>query len=98
MAKKKEWREGEMILTFGLTKIDIPDTTPLMQEWLHVENPQFDSREEANFEYLIQKVNKVRTWSEEDLKMKFISPLLELGELWKTLTLFLFSIRKLSQM
>ena len=79
MAKKKEWREGEMILTFGLTKIDIPDTTPLMQEWLHVENPLLDSREEANFEYLIQKVNKVRTWSEEDLKMKFISPLLELG-------------------
>lgn len=79
MAKKKEWREGEMILTFGLTKIDIPDTTPLMQEWLDVENPELNSREEANFEYLIQKVNKVRTWSEEDLKMKFISPLLELG-------------------
>ena len=79
MAKKKEWREGEMILTFGLTKIDITNTTPLMQEWLNVTNPQFDSREEGNFEYLTQKFYKVSTWSEEDLKMKFISPILELG-------------------
>ena len=79
MAKKKEWREGEMILTFGLTKIDITNTTPLMQEWLDVTNPQFDSREEGNFEYLTQKFYKVSTWSEEDLKMKFISPILELG-------------------
>lgn len=79
MAKKKEWREGEMILTFGLTKIDIPHITPLMEEWLDVEKPQFDSREEGNFEYLTQKFYKVSTWSEEDLKMKFISPILELG-------------------
>lgn len=79
MAKKKEWREGEMILTFGLTKIDIPNTTALMEEWLDVSNPKFDSREEGNFEYLTQKFYKVSTWSEEDLKMKFISPILELG-------------------
>ena len=79
MAKKKEWREGEMILTFGLTKIDIPHITPLMEEWLNVQNPSFDSREEGNFEYLTQKFYKVSTWSEEDLKMKFISPILELG-------------------
>ncbi len=79
MAKKKEWREGEMILTFGLTKIDIPNVSPLMEEWLNVQNPKFDSREEGNFEYLTQKFYKVSTWSEEDLKMKFISPILELG-------------------
>ena len=79
MAKRKEWREGEMILTFGLTKIDIPNVSPLMEEWLNVQNPKFDSREEGNFEYLTQKFYKVSTWSEEDLKMKFISPILELG-------------------
>lgn len=79
MAKKKEWREGEMILTFGLTKIDIPNTTALMEEWLDVSIPKFDSREQGNFEYLTQKFSKVSTWSEEDLKMKFISPILELG-------------------
>jgi hypothetical protein len=95
MAKKKEWREGEMILTFGLTKIDIPDTTPLMEEWLDVREPNFDNRENANFEYLTQKISKVQTWSEEDLKMKFISPILELGNVMEESKFVSFFDRKL---
>ncbi len=79
MAKKKEWREGEMILTFGLTKIGFPDTTLLMEEWLDIKEPTLNQGEEYIFENLIQKISKVQTWSEEDLKMKFISPILELG-------------------
>ena len=78
MAKKKEWCEGEIILTFGLTKIDTT-LTPLMEEWLSVETPNFVVGEQYIFEHLLQKVNKIATWSEEDLKMKFISPVLELG-------------------
>lgn len=78
MARKKEWREGEMILTFGLTKID-RHYTPLMQEWTDVSLPVFDSREQGNFDHIVHKTNKIATWSEEDLKMKFISPILELG-------------------
>jgi hypothetical protein len=78
MAKKKEWREGEMIVTFGLTKID-RHYTPLMQEWLDVSLPKFDEREIAYFEHIAQKTNKIATWSEEDLKMKFISHILDLG-------------------
>ena len=79
MAKKKEWREGEIILTFGLTKIGFPDTTLLMEEWLDIKEPILNQGEEYIFENLIQKISKVQTWSEEDLKMKFISPILELG-------------------
>jgi hypothetical protein len=78
MAKKKEWREGEMIVTFGLTKIDRHNTS-LMADWLNAPSPTFDDREKGNFQHLAQKTNKVDTWSEEDLKMKFISHILDLG-------------------
>ena len=78
MAKKKEWREGEMILTFGLTKID-RSITPTMTDWLNAPMPAFDEREKGNFRLLALKTNKVDTWSEEDLKMKFISHILEFG-------------------
>jgi|GEM_PF-5623783 len=35
--KVKEWKEGEMILTFKLNKI-IDEYTPLMQEWWNIPN------------------------------------------------------------
>ena len=80
MAKKKEWREGEMILTFGLIKIGFPNTTPLLDEWLDVEDPILNQGEKYIFEHTYTKgTQKMTTWSEEDLKMKFISPVLELG-------------------
>ena len=47
-----------------------------MEEWLDVQELKFDNRENENFKYLIQKINKVQTWGEEDFKMKFISPIL----------------------
>jgi len=78
MAKKKVWREGEMVLVFGLSKIDRV-YTPLMKEWLEVGLPVFDERDQAYFERIAQKTNKVTTWSEEDLKMKFITHILDLG-------------------
>lgn len=79
MARKKDWKEGEMILTFNLTKIIQPQR-PLMQEWLDVNLPNLDMFEERIFHHIFQKgVKNVNGWSEEDLKMKFISPVLELG-------------------
>ena len=79
MAKKKEWREGEMILTFGLNKI-IDPITPLMQEWLAVDLPDFSVGEQYIFDTTHNKGQQfISSWSEEDLKMKFISPILELG-------------------
>jgi hypothetical protein len=79
MAKKKEWREGEMILAFGLTKIT-EEQTPTLAEWLTVENPVFSIGEQYVFDTTYKKgVRLMTTWSEEDLKMRFISPVLELG-------------------
>lgn len=71
--KKKEWYEGEIILAFGLTKIT-NNYTPILSEWLTVDAPIFDAREQGNFEYLLLKTANISTWSEDDLKMKFISP------------------------
>jgi hypothetical protein len=79
VAKKKEWREGELILTFDLTKI-IETATPAMQEWLDTTPPVFSEVEKYIFENTYKRgLLHISTWSEEDLKMKFISPVLELG-------------------
>jgi hypothetical protein len=77
MAAKKNWKEGEIIATFHLQKTNI--ATPLMQAWLSVAVPKFDAREQGNFDNLFGKVHNITSWSEEDLKMKFISPVLELS-------------------
>ncbi|TAD99045.1 MAG: hypothetical protein EAZ97_09815 [Bacteroidetes bacterium] len=77
MAKKKEWKEGEIVLTFGLKMLIKP--TKLMKEWLNVEMPILEGRELGNFEDLANKAHKINIWNEESLKMKFISPVLELG-------------------
>ena len=79
MAKKKEWQEGEMIVVFNLKKLD-NHYTPVMAEWLNVSEPTFDAVDEVLFKRLIPKVKRIASWKEEDLKMKFISPVLELGQ------------------
>jgi hypothetical protein len=78
MAKKKEWKEGEIALAFGLKKIDTT-YTPLMQEWLRIATPILEGIDLGIFEKLIEKTPKIKTWGEEDLKMKFISPVFALG-------------------
>jgi hypothetical protein len=56
--------------------------TPLMEEWLDVQMPVLDAGEQYNFDKLLLKAQKSITgWSEEDLKVKFIGPVLELGHL-----------------
>ncbi len=80
MAKKKEWKEGEIALAFGLRPLVKP--TPLMQEWLNVEKLILSVIEEYIFNETYEKgLLHIQTWSEEDLKMKFISPILNLGKL-----------------
>jgi hypothetical protein len=81
MAKKKDWKEAELIQTFHLERI-ATHQTPLMTEWLRVEHPKFTNSESETFEKIYQKaVEKIGGWSEEDLKMKFISFVLDLGNL-----------------
>ncbi len=80
MAKKKEWREGEIALAFNLTKI-IKPLTPKMIEWMNIEKPVFSVGEQYVFDDTYETgLNLVSTWSEEDLKMHFISPVLKLGK------------------
>jgi hypothetical protein len=79
---KKEWLEGELIETFKLKRIVVPQQTPLMQEWLDIAPPEFNVGEQYSFDKCLLKAQKnIGGWSEEDLKMKFISPVLELGYL-----------------
>jgi hypothetical protein len=77
----KAWREGELIKTFKLTRI-LGVKTPLMQEWMDVQPTEFNTVEQYNFEKVLLKGQKsISGWSEADLKMKFISVIVELGNL-----------------
>lgn len=68
-----------MILSFGLTKI-IETQTPTMERWLAVEYPALTDFEQTLFDLTFNKGRKkMQTWSEENLKMQFISPILQLG-------------------
>ncbi len=79
MAKKKEWTEGEIVRAFNLNKIITP-TTPLMADWLDIKTPIFSVVEQGNFDDAYEVGRKhINNWSEEALKMKFISPVLKLG-------------------
>lgn len=78
---KKEWTEAELIDTFQLNRI-VEYQTPLMQEWLSAQPPIFDEYERRTFEDLLKRgIKNIAGWSEEDLKMKFISFVLPLGHL-----------------
>lgn len=89
MAKKRNaedesmrnWREGELVMTFHLTPIR-DRKTQLMEEWLNAPLPTFDAVEQANFDkHLHKAIHNINGWSEEDLKMKFIAHIIELGKL-----------------
>jgi hypothetical protein len=75
----KAWREGELIKAFKLTRT-VLHQTPLMQEWLDVQTPEFHVGEQYVFDKTYLKgVKSMTGWNEEDLKIKFIGPILELG-------------------
>ncbi|MEY4936366.1 MAG: hypothetical protein RIS64_2725 [Bacteroidota bacterium] len=77
----KSWREAELIKKFNLTCITTHQT-PLMQEWLDVTDPDLNAGELYIFDKIFKKAQKnLRGWNEEDLKIKFIGPILELGQL-----------------
>lgn len=76
---KKNWKEAELVLTFKLTPIR-EYLTPLMEEWLDLPLPTFDVVEQGIFDRHLKKaITYINGWSEEDLKMKFIAPIIELG-------------------
>jgi hypothetical protein len=78
-AESKQWQEATLIKTFKLNRIK-EYQTPLMKEWLDVENPIFDVVEQGLFDRKLREaIIRLEGWSEEDLKMKFITYILELG-------------------
>lgn len=77
----KEWKEAELMLHFHLNKI-VATQTPLMQEWFDVDEPIFDDYEMRRFEESLSAAQEnIGGWSEEDLKMYFISNILYLSGL-----------------
>ncbi len=79
--KVKEYKEASLVLLFKLKRI-ATYYTPLMQEWLEVENPTFDVVEQGIFDRkLFDAQENLSGWSEEDLKMKFITHIVDLGHL-----------------
>ena len=77
--KGKSWSEGELIRVFKLNCIT-NRKTPLMEEWLNVLPPELSIGEQFNFERTYLKGQQsIRGWNEEELKIKFIGPVLELG-------------------
>jgi hypothetical protein len=82
MAKKaKQYSEGELLLLFKLDRI-VEYETPRMKDWLTVETPVFGTGEQYIFDKALKRaIKNITGWSEEDLKMKFISSILPLGDL-----------------
>lgn len=81
MAKAKSYTEADLIEMFQLIRI-VETTTTRMSEWISAEPPVFSEFEQYIFDELLRNVIKnIAGWSEEDLKMKFISGVLPLGKL-----------------
>jgi hypothetical protein len=77
----KQYKEASLVLLFKLNRITTY-YTPLMTEWVDVENPIFDVVEQGNFDRkLLEAKKNLAGWSEEDLKMKFIAAIIDLGHL-----------------
>lgn len=78
---KHEWKEAELAHEFQLIKI-IGSQTALMKDWFQTSELTFNGVEEPIFEatYLDGREN-INYWSEEDLKMYFISNVLRLSGL-----------------
>jgi hypothetical protein len=69
----KQYKEADLILLFNLKRI-VTYQTPLMEEWLAVENPILNVVEQYIFDKKLEEAQiNISGWSEEDLKMKFIS-------------------------
>jgi hypothetical protein len=79
--KSKQYKEADLILLFNLKRI-VTYQTPLMKEWLSVDSPTFDIFEEHTFNKKLEDAQiNISGWSEEDLKVKFLAHIIELGHL-----------------
>ncbi len=82
--KKKEikYSEADLIRAFNLIRLKGNDAHPLMQEWVEVALPTLTVVEQSIFENIFKKAYyKIEGWNEEELKMKFIAHVMDLGHL-----------------
>lgn len=78
--KEQNYSEADLVLMFHLERINT-EYTPLMTEWTNAQTA-FDDVSQLIFDKLWWRAKKnITAWQEEDLKMKLLSPLLELCNL-----------------
>jgi hypothetical protein len=71
----KYWLTQELHNQFG---IDRDFNSTLLNDWLSSDEPMNDTEKQRLEEMRLNAVSKIDYWNEEELKMKFISPLIEL--------------------
>jgi hypothetical protein len=77
MKKQKHYTEAELIRDFGLKKIQ-PENSIKLMTWQSAISIELKSVENEYLNEVFEKLKiNVDTWNEEELKMKFVSPLLE---------------------
>lgn len=80
--KEIKYSEGDLITLFGLTRLSGNDKYPLIAELTTIEKPILNQFEQYNFDKALNNANQViEGWNEEELKMKFISFIIDLGNL-----------------
>jgi hypothetical protein len=78
--KIHNYSEADLILQFNLNRIT-EEYTPLMQEWTNA-TTTLNELESLIFQKIYLRAKReILGWQEEDLKMKFIAPVLELANL-----------------
>lgn len=83
--KVKSYTEGEMLKTFGLTRLNGNASHALMSEWSSAEKPNLEDYETRLFNKIYANLLKnIVGWQEEELKMQFISYVLMLGQIENT--------------
>lgn len=79
--KESKYSEADLVDLFGLKKVGINHSTALMSEWTQAETT-LNEFEAYQFERKLSKAqDNIEWWHEGDLKMKFISFILDLAYL-----------------
>ena len=80
--KEIKYSEGDLITLFDLTRLVGNNQHPLMAELTNIKPLKLDQFEQYNFDKMLNNARKgIEGWNEEELKMKFISFVVDLGYL-----------------
>lgn len=77
--KEQRYSEADLVLLLGLARLIEP--TALMREWLDAEMVLTAIEQQLFDRLLLRAKREITGWQEEDLKMKFLAPILELSYL-----------------